>query len=120
MKMHDRLIKAASRALHVPLYAAPGVLGVPSAVYRYYPLRSDGSLCTARLEVRVFHTSLSAAAAELEALRDAIVSDGDTGIVGSGGDTLVICQTDEGARSGYVRGTGLYYVKAGFEAQGRC
>ena len=117
--MHDRLVSAAAKALGVPLLPAPGNVGAPSAVYRYYPGKSDGALCTARLEVRVFHTSVSAAAAEIEALRRAIVSDGDTGIVGEGGDTVVVCQSDEGAHSGSVRGTGLYFVKAGFEAQGR-
>lgn len=119
MNMHDRLIHAAARALHVSLSPAPAKAGKPAAVYRYYPGKSDGALCTARLEVRVFHDSLGAAAAEIDALTQAIVSDGDTGIVGSGGDTIVVCRSDEGAHSGFVRGTGLYFVKAGFDAQGR-
>ncbi len=119
MSMHDRLIRAAADALRVPLTPAPGNLGIPSAVYRYYPGKTDGALCTARLEVRVFHTSIAEAAAEIDALCRAIVSDGDTGVVGEHGDTIVVCQSDEGAGSGSVRGTGLYFVKAGFEAQGR-
>ncbi|MBQ8746395.1 MAG: hypothetical protein IJZ08_00830 [Clostridia bacterium] len=119
MNIQDRLIEAAARALHVPLMPAPGGLGVPSAVYRCFPGRSDGALCAARLEVRVFHHSLSAAAEEIEALSRAIVSDGDTGILGKGGDSLVVCRTADGAGSGYLRGTDLYFVKAAFEAEGR-
>lgn len=120
MEMHDRLIAAAKAALTVPLSPAPGRCGTPSAVYRYTPGRSDGALCTARLEVRVFHESPSLAAREITALRRALVADGDTGVVGEGGDALVICQTDEGGASGYARGTGLYFIKAGFEVEGRC
>ncbi len=119
MSIQERLIEAARRALHVPLLPAPGSLGIPSAVYRCMPGKSDGALCAARLEVRVFHRSPSAAAEEIDALSRAIVSDGDTGIVGEGGDTLVVCRTDNGADSGYIRAAELYFVKAAFETQGR-
>lgn len=119
MKMHDLLLKAASGALGVPLVPAPGRTLSPGAVYRFYPGRSDGALCTARLTVRVFHRSVAAAMAEIDKLRRALLHDGDTGIVGTGGDTLVICETDEGGRAGHVRGTDLYFVQAGFEVQGR-
>ena len=119
MQMHDRLMAAVRDALTVPLTPAPGRIGEPSAVYRCRPGRSDGALCTERLTVRVFHNSPAEAMEEIDALRRALVSDGDTGIVGTGGDALVICETDEGAAAGYVRGTALYYVQAGFEALGR-
>ena len=119
MKTYDRLMAAVRDALGVPLIPAPGYLGVPSAVYRCRPGRSDGALCTLRLTVRVFHNSPAEAMAELAALRRALVSDGDTGIVGLGGDAIVICETDEGSAAGRIRGTDLYYAQAGFEAQGR-
>ena len=118
--MHDRVVKAASAALTVPLSPAPGKSLSPSAVYRYYPGRGDGALRTARFEVRVFHRSPDAAAAEISALQRALLADGDTGVVGIGADSLVICGTKEGGRGGYVRGCGLYYLQAGFEIQGRC
>ena len=120
MKMHEQLLRTASSALSVPLSAGPGRIGVPSAVYKYRIGRSDGALCVAHLTVRVFHHSVNEAAAEIDALRRALIADGDTGIVGSGGDAIVVCGTDEGSACGYVRGTGLYFVQAGFEAEGRC
>lgn len=119
MKMHDRLLAAAKEALGVPLVPAPGRSAAPGAVYRLYPGRSDGALSTARLTVRVFHRSVSAAMAEIDNLRHAFLHDGDTGIVGTGGDALIVCGTDEGGRAGHVRGTDLYFVQAGFEVQGR-
>lgn len=119
MSMHDRLLAAAGDALRVPLSPAPGYTVSPAAVYRFYPGRSDGSLCTARLTVRVFHRSVTEAMAEIDRLRRVLLHDGDTGIVGTGGDAIVVCETDEGGRSGHVRGTDLYFVQAGFEAQGR-
>ena len=119
MNIQDRLIETATRVLRVPLMPAPGGLSTPSAVYRCFPGKSDGSLCAARLEVRVFHRSVAEAAEEIETLSRAIVSDGDTGILGNGGDTVVVCRTADGAGSGRVRGTDLYFVKAAFEAQGR-
>lgn len=119
MKMHDLLLGAAKDALRVPLSPAPGYTAAPSAVYRFYPGRCDGALCTARLTVRVFHRSVAAAMAEIDSLRRALLHDGDTGILGTGGDTIVVCGTDEGGRAGHVRGTDLYFVQAGFEVQGR-
>ena len=119
MKMHDLLLDAIKQALRVPLSPAPGYTIAPSAVYRFYPGRSDGSLSTARLTVRVFHRSVAAAVAEIDGLRRALLHDGDTGVVGTGCDTLVVCGTDEGGRCGHVRGTDLYFVQAGFAVQGR-
>ncbi len=119
MKMHNLLIETAKDILSVPLTPAPGYTAAPSAVYRFYPGHSDGALCTGRLTVRVFHRSVSAAMSEIDRLRRAFLHDGDSGVVGTGGDTLVVCGTDEGGRAGHVRGTDLYYVQAGFDVQGR-
>lgn len=119
MAMYDMLLTAVKNALRVPLFPAPGRTVAPGAVYRFYPGRSDGALCTARLNVRVFHRSVADAMAEIDRLRRALLSDGDTGIVGTGGDALVVCGTDEGGRAGRVRGTDLYFVQAGFAVQGR-
>ncbi len=117
--MHDAVIKAASAALSVPLTPAPWRSLSPGAVYRYYPGKSDGALSTGRLEVRVFHHSIPAVTAEMDALDRALLADGDTGVIGTGGDALVICRTKEGSRAGYVRGTDLVYQQAGYEIQGR-
>lgn len=119
MHMHDLLVQTARDHLSVPLTPAPGYAAVPSAVYRFYPGRCDGALCTGRLTVRVFHRTVSDAMSEIDRLRRALLRDGDTGIVGSGGDAVVVCGTEEGGRAGHVRGTDLYFVQAGFEAQGR-
>ncbi len=117
--MLDTVIKAAAAALDVPLSPAPGRTLSPSAVYRFYPGRSDGALSAARLEIRVFHHSASAAWKQIESLCRALLADGDTGVVGTGGDALVICRSREGSRSGWVSGTNLCYEQAGFEIQGR-
>lgn len=117
--MHDTVVKAAASALSVPLIPAPSRTLAPAAVYRYYPGKSDGALATARLTVRVFHHTVSKAAAEIDALSRALLADGDTGVIGEGGDTLVICRTKEGGHAGHVRGTDLCFLQAGFEIQGR-
>ena len=119
MTLETKLIRAVRAALTVPLTPAPARSGAPSAVYRCHPGRSDGSLATADITVRVFHHSPEEALRELSRLRKTLLTDGDSGVVGKGADTLILCETDNGGLSGAVSGTGLYVVQAGFTAQGR-
>ncbi len=120
MTLQQRLIRAVEGVLTVPLTPAPGRRAVPSAVYRCHPGYSDGSLLTADLTLRVFHHTPEEAENELSRLRRRLLRDGDSGVIGQGADTLVLCETDKGGAAGHVRGTDLYYVQAGFTAQGRC
>jgi hypothetical protein len=103
----------------VPLTPAPQKKAIPSAVYRCHPGYCDGSLLTADLTVRVFHYSPEEAEKELSRLRKALLRDGDSGVIGTGADTLILCETDKGGAAGAIPGTPLYYVQAGFTAQGR-
>lgn len=119
MSMFSCVIGAAAAALPVPLRPAPARGGAPCAVYRYRPGRSDGAMAAARLEVRVFARSAAEAAGALEGLRRAIVTDGDSGGIGTDGAALVVRETDEGGECGYVRGSGLYYMQTGFDIRGR-
>lgn len=120
MTMQQRLIREIGRVLTVPLSPAPGRQAVPSAVYRCHPGYSDGSLLTADVTLRVFHYTPEEAEEELSRLRRALLRDGDSGVIGRGGEALILMETDKGGASGHVRGTDLYYVQAGFTAQGRC
>ena len=113
------VLKAVSDALSVPLYPAPARGIFPCAVYRYFPSESDGSAACSRLEVRVIAPLPAQAVREMTALRRALTSDGDEGVLEDGSGTLLVCQTEEGSGSGFLRGCGLYYVKAGFQIRGR-
>lgn len=119
MTRFERITEAAAAALSVPLIPAPARGALPCAVYRYHPGQSDGAMAKSRLEVRVFAPSASAAAREMTSLRRALVTDGDSGTLTDESGTLLICETDEGGGEGFLRGCGMYFMKAGFEIRGR-
>lgn len=118
MNRFQIVLKAAADVLHVPLFPAPCRNSQPCAVYRYYDTESDGTLARSRFEVRVIAGSAKEANAEIEALRRALISDGDSGILSDAGGMLLICASDDGSGAGRLR-TGLYYAKAGFDIKGR-
>lgn len=98
---------------------APGRHCGEAVIYRWYPGADDGSLRTSRLELRVTAERLRTVLDDLAAIREAIVSDGDVGVVGEGAAALAVTESSEGGGSGYLTGPGLYYVKAGFRVRGR-
>ena len=109
------ITRAAEAALHVPLMPAPARGILPCAAYRFYPGESDGAMARSRFEVRVFAATPEEAVRELSALRRSLVSDGDSGALEDENGTILICETSEGGGAGYVRGCGMYFVKAGFD-----
>ena len=117
--MLSTVVSAASAALTVPLTPAPARQAPPCAVYRYYPSGSDGMKRSAIFTVRVFAPTVEAAEEELNRLRRALVSDGDMGRIGDADDPLLAQETSHHSLSGYVRGTGIYFLQAGFTISGR-
>lgn len=117
--MLSTVVSAAAAALTVPLTPAPARQAPPCAVYRYYPAGSDGAKGNAVFTVRVFATTVEAAAKELSRLRRALVSDGDIGRIGDKADPCLVRETAQHAHSGYVRGAGIYFLQAGFTISGR-
>lgn len=117
--MFSTIVSAAAAALTTPLTPAPARQAPPCAVYRYYPSGSDGAKCSAVFTVRVFASTVEAAAAELSRLRRALVSDGDTGKIGDATDPCLVRETAQHALGGYVRGAGIYFLQAGFTISGR-
>lgn len=109
------ITRAASEALRVPLMPAPARGILPCAAYRFYPGASDGAMARARFEVRVFAETPEEAVREIGALRRSLVSDGDSGALSDENGMILICETGEGGGAGYVRGCGMYFVKAGFD-----
>ena len=55
----------------------------------------------------------------IDRIRHALITDGDTGVIGEGDGALILCGTDDGGGFGFVRGTGFYYMQAGFDVKGR-
>ena len=117
--MFSTIVSAAAAALTTPLTPAPARQAPPCAVYRYYPCGSDGMKSTAMFTVRVFASTVEAAANELSRLRRALVSDGDMGRIGNEKDPYLVRETAQYALSGYVRGAGIYFIQAGFTISGR-
>lgn len=117
--MFEQILDAVKGAAGTDLSAAPHKGRAESVVYRWFPLSDDGSLATARLELRFMSETLAAAVERLGRVKAAILSQGDSGVIGTGSRTLVVSQVAEGATSGYSRGRGLYFVKAGFLVRGR-
>lgn len=117
--MFEQIIEAIRSAAGTEVTPAPHRRRAESVVYRWYPLTDDGSLATARLELRFMSESLAEAVSRLSRVKQQILSQGDSGVIGSGCDTLIVSQTPEGSGSGYARGSGLYFVKAGFLVRGR-
>lgn len=117
--MLNTILSAAKAAMTVPLTPAPARQAPPCAVYRYYPAGSDGAKRTATFTVRVFASTVAQAAAELNRLRRAVVSDGDLGQIGDADNLLLVRETSSHALSGYVRGAQMYFVQAGFTISGR-
>jgi len=113
------VICAAQSALRVPLIPAPCRGKSPCAVYRYRPGAVDGAGQTAHLEVCVFAPSVTQAEAELTSLRRALVTDGDTGLLGTEAHRILVCGTDNGSAGGYVRDCGLYFLRQGFILRAR-
>lgn len=119
MVRFETILQAVTGALSVPVMPAPARGVLPCAVYRYYPGESDGVMAKSRMEVRVITPTSAAAVREMRALRRALVQEGDSGVLEDEGGTLLVCETAEGSGAGYLRGCGMYYVKAGFEICGR-
>ena len=117
--MFEQIMEAIRSAAGTEVAAAPCRRRAESVVYRWYPLSDDGSLATARLELRFMSESLREAVERLSRVKGKILSQGDSGVIGTGSHTLVVSQTPEGSGSGYARGSGLYFVKAGFLIRGR-
>ena len=109
------LTREAEAALSVPLMPAPARGKLPCAAYRFCPGRSDGAMAHSRFEIRIFADTPEEAMREITALRRRIVSDGDSGAIADENGTILICETDEGGGAGYVRGCGMYFIKAGFD-----
>lgn len=109
------LTQAASSVLTVPLMPAPARGILPCASYRFYPHASDGAMAHSRFEVRVFAPTPEEAVREITALRRRIVPDGDSGALSDENGMILICETNEGSGAGYVRGCGMYFIKAGFD-----
>lgn len=109
------LTQAASAALSVPLMPAPARGILPCAAYRFYPGESDGAMARSRFEVRVFAASPEDAVREITSLRRSMVPDGDSGALSDENGMILICETNEGGGAGYVRGCGMYFIKAGFD-----
>ena len=76
-------------------------------------------MAKSRMEVRVMAPTAASAIREMSALRRALVQEGDSGVLEDEGGALLICETSEGGGAGYLRGCGMYYVKAGFAICGR-
>lgn len=119
MNCMETILRVISGVLSIPVMPAPARGTLPCAVYRYFPGESDGVMARSRMEVRVMLPSAAAAIREMTALRRALVQEGDSGVLSDEGGTLLICETAEGGGAGYLRGCGMYYVKAGFEICGR-
>ena len=117
--MLSTIVSAAAAALSVPLTPAPARQHPPCAVYRYYPAGSDGAKQNAVFTVRVFASTVETAAMELGRLRRALVNDGDMGQLGDAQDPYLVRETAQYALSGYVRGSGIYFLQAGFTISGR-
>ncbi len=114
-----KVLDRVAATLDIPLYPAPARTFGSCAVYRWYPGQSDGVRSSGRLEIRVTAPHITDAAEKLELIRQAIVGEGTSGISDGCGGTLTVCRSNEGASSGYIRGSGLYYIKAGFDVNGR-
>ena len=115
----ETILKTITDALHIPVMPAPARGTLPCAVYRYYPLGSDGAMAKSRLEIRLLLPTAAEAEREITALRRVLVREGDSGVLEDEGGYLLICETAEGSGAGYLRGCGMYYMKAGFEICGR-
>lgn len=97
----------------------PDVKIVPSPVkflgeavsYRFIPCRSENFRPCARLELRFISQSMQGAMKLYKAARRSVVSEYGTDKISEG---THIEEISQGASSGYISGTGLYYVKAGF------
>ena len=66
----ETILKTITDALHIPVMPAPARGTLPCAVYRYYPLESDGAMAKSRLEIRLLLPT--AAEAERDRSREAL------------------------------------------------
>ena len=89
---------------------APSAFLTDTAVYRYFPGKSGSG----RLEVRFVSPSLAGAMAMYGSVRSALVSEADYDRVGTGIRTVHVEEVAEGSSCGYIRKSGLYFVKSGF------
>lgn len=117
--MPGLLLDAVRESSGVPVCPAPQRSSGDAVIYRWYPGTDDGSLCRGRLELRFTAARLADALRRAENVTRALVGEGDSGAVGEGADTVLVIRVPEGGGSGYIRGAGLYFVKAGFLASAR-
>lgn len=118
MERIESIIRAVQPVLEVPLMPAPARGKLPCAVYRYHPGECTGDMAKSRLVVRIIAPTLTGAIRQMTAIRCVLVADGDSGVLEDAGGTLLIYETDEDSAQGFLRGLGMYYVKAGFEILG--
>ena len=93
---------------------APSAFLTNTAVYRYFPGKSGGRRKSGRLEVRFVSPSLAGAMAMYGSVRSALVSEADFDRVGRGIRAVHVEEVAEGSSCGYIRKSGLYFVKSGF------
>lgn len=98
----------------VRIIPAPSAFLTDTAVYRYFPGKSGGRRKSARLEVRFVSPSLAGAMAMYGSARSALVSEADFDRVGTGICAVHVEEAAEGSACGYIRKSGLYFVKSGF------
>ncbi|MCQ2423675.1 MAG: hypothetical protein MJ088_02110 [Clostridia bacterium] len=115
----ETLLAAVREAAGVPVCPVPLKTAGEAVVYRWYPGVDDGSLCRGRLELRFVAAHIADALRRVETVTRALVGEGDSAIVGEGASAVLVIRVADGGGSGYCRGTGLYFVKAGFLASAR-
>ena len=97
---------------------APCAFRGNTVVYRYYSSASVGRRTSARLELRFVSDTLAGAMAMYSDVRGAIISDSDLDRVGEGVRAVHIQDIPEGSSSGYIRKSGMFFIKAGFAVTG--
>lgn len=115
----ETILSAVREAAGVPVCPAPRRAPGDAVIYRWYPGTDDGSLARGRLELRFTAARLTDALRRVEDVTRALVGEGDSAVVGEGADAVLVIRVPEGGGSGYIRGAGLYFVKAGFLASAR-
>ena len=96
--------------------ALPGarIIPAPSAFLTDTAGKSGGRRKSGRLEVRFVSPSLAGAMAMYGSARSALVSEADFDRVGTGIRAVHVEEVAEGSSCGYIRKSGLYFVKSGF------